>query len=725
MWHKFGRSEYYALGSADTVIDGTVAALKDGEGRKTWEEGDRYCKALGATMVSISDLNEMEFAISLTENNRHGFWLGMERIDDLFPEFPLKKGFESWLDGTLVGWANWAEGEPNSPRYGTKSGELVDTYVDKCAFQGINQGDPSLWNDASCEKRRRVICERPLADAFANDNCNGVRDPPGCDSYYDAQCHDIMGTPTQAYDMCAVKCSSCLTTTTTFVSTTTSFATTTTTQAPSTTTSVVTTTTSFATTTTSFQTTSSTIQTTTSTFRTTTTTAEATTSTTGTTTTGAPSTTTTEAPITDEPLDLGVCMQTPAKGWHSINNNPNKLFAPVVPGGEDMHCCYKYINKPRVSWDRAQAICEAVGDEYPLSGSFAGLASAYVPAINNHLTNVLYQNEAYTECDNLEASCRNKANGESTWLGGKTLNGSQVKWTNPFFAAYNDEDYGANSTTEEYHFDYAGGHEDDNGMFYLGEPSQLNMNNGRTGTSEDCLSQGGDRKRVKQFGISGWNDAKCNVRKGYFCEYCVRQGTTTTFEPTTTTSGKASTTTTVAPTSTTTQEPTTTTTMARTTTTTAAPTSTTTVELTSTTTYEPTTTTTAAPDCASISCAGECGIIWEKGDREYTEFCGWSKKYNACVPGGRTTEKEKFMGECGTTTTTAKPQLPAQNCASTYCSSTCGYGNGNNAANNCQLMVSGTCTESECGWSRKYDRCIEGGFTNSMEANSNLGPKCP
>jgi hypothetical protein len=721
MWHKFGRSEYYSLGESDVV-----STNGGSEGRKTWSESNEFCQALGGHTIHIGSENEMEFAITLMANNRHGFWLGMFRSDNLFPEFPEKKGFERWLDATRVDWSNWAEGEPNSPRYGTDSGALVDTYFDKCAFQGTNQGDPSLWNDASCEKKRRVICERPLSNSFGDDSCNGVRDPPECASYYGARCHNVNGLPTVDFDKCAVKCNSCLTTTTTVQTTTSSFQTTTTTQVPSTTTSVVTTTSSFVTTTSTFQTTTSTFQSTTSTFQTTTSTAEATTSTTGTTTTVAPSTTTTEAPITEARQYLGVCMQTPAKGWHSYNTDPNNLFAPVVPGGEEMHCCYKYINKPRLSWGNAQAQCEAVGTAFPFPGSFAGLATAYVPEINTKLTDIMLQNSAYDSCEptnsgvTKEMSCRDNANGETTWLGGKTENGSRVEWVNPFFAAFSDEDYGSNGT--EYHFDPTGP-TDDNGMFYDGEPSKLNMNNGRTGSEENCLSQGGDRKRVNEFGFAGWNDAKCGSNKGYFCEYCVRLTTTTTFEPTTTTTGKASTITTMMPTTTTTVAPTTTTTVP-TTTTSVDPTSTTTMEPTTTTTAAPTSTSTVEPDCAAIVCGGECGMVWQKGDPEYSEYCGWSKKYSACVHGGRTVDSEKFMGECGTTITTPKPQNAIQNCAASYCSRTCGNGNGSGAANKCSKMDGTTCAESECGWSRKYNRCIVGGFTNAMEANSDLGPIC-
>jgi len=391
-----------------------------------------------------------------------------------------------------------------------------------------------------------------------------------------------------------------------------------------------------------------------------------------------------------------------------------------------MHCCYKYINKPRLSFGDAQAQCERVADTYPNRGAFSGLATAYMPEINDKLATVFLQHKSFDNCNNDEIACRNNANGQTTWLGGKATDGSKVTWTNPFFAAYNDEDYGINGThpSTGVPYKFASDHSVNNGMFYDGEPSGLNMQKGNQGTDEDCLAQGGYRKRVNEFGFAGWNDAKCTSKKGYFCEYCIRQATTTTWAPTTTTTWAPTTTTTAEPTTTTTAEQTTTTTAKQTTTTTFA-TTTTSAEPTTTTTAEPTTTTTAEPDCSIFLCGADCGYVWSRGMPEYTDLCGWSKKYNACVENGRTTESEVNMGQCGTTSTTMKPASSEEKCGMSYCSNTCGYGQGNGDANNCMKMDgAGACIEDECGWSRKHDRCIVGGYTNDMEASSQLGPKC-
>jgi hypothetical protein len=426
-------------------------------------------------------------------------------------------------------------------------------------------------------------------------------------------------------------------------------------------------------------------------------------------------------------------MQQPLRrGWYSPNDPANAdfvdYFEPLSHGGDRMHCCYKFFSKPRLSWNDAQATCEAIGAQEAVRGYSAGLANAYTQEINTFISETILKRPEYNGCGNDDQSCRTRSNGDTTWLGGTTKNGTRVEWTNPYFAAWSGNDYG-NTTTNH----FATWHTDDAGMFYEGEPSEDTF---RKPTNEDCLSQGGAHARVNQFGAAGWNDAKCKNKKSYMCEFCVRESTTTTAEPiTTTTTAAKTTTTTEAQTTTTTEAPTTTTTEAPTTTTTEAPTTTTTEAPTTTTTEAPTTST-VEPDCGSIACAADCGVVWKRGDPPYDEYCGWSQKQGGCYhqpdptkKPARTTYAERNMGDCGITQTTEKPMSVEEKCGTSYCSTTCGFGQDSHGdpaimANDCAKFVGGTCVESECGWSKKYRRCIEGARTSAVEVAANLGPKC-
>merc|ERR1712166_309139 len=192
------------------------------------------------------------------------------------------------------------------------------------------------------------------------------------------------------------------------------------------------------------------------------------------------------------------------------------------------------------------------------------------------------------------------------WIGANVFYANaSVSWINPYFEGYNGN-YGSGNHNGEFNVtnedkdnqgpDFGAGYTPSgtvakipktanffptNGMFYRGEPSGKDMNFGNRGNSEECVMLGGDKFRVKNNGGNFWNDGKCGVKRSYFCEFCFRQATTTSAEPTSSTT-QITTTTTEAATSTTTLAPTTSTTDAPTTTTTEI--SSTTTDVSSTTT---------------------------------------------------------------------------------------------------------------------------------------------
>lgn len=764
MWHKFGDKEYFV------VEDYNREYKNKGNSKMDYAEAENFCRTElepvdlndnPITMLSIHSEAERDFVVSLQVNNRHGVWLGIERSHDKWNKGTKKQqGFLQYNDNTTFDFFSWANGEPNSPRYGTNCGkkkgqhscDLVDQYIDSCVFMGINKGNPGVFNDAPCTKKRRVVCQRKIQTPFELSTCNGLEDPKEC-SYYGALCFPTDTNAQPWFETCPVKCNTCDQTTTTFLTTTTTKITSTSTFVTSSST-VETTSTSVVTTTTSLVTTTSSLVTTTTSLVTTTTSLATSTSTqfesSTTSTTAEPTTSTTAVPTT---VDQGVCSS--KRGWENQWTDP----------ATGTTCCYKYNSKPRLHWADAEAACNAIGDEYdhiPLSSGH--LATPWNPEINDLLRFVRDQKDG-------------KSNAETAWIGGNIYpntdpdnTDANVQWVNDIFAEYNGN-YGRGAHTngstnallngsycndiddknENYQFDAANSFQypngdnraqlncndayrqqmrtlllsvrEQNGMFYNGEPSGKNMNSGKRGVAEECLMMGGSKKTLKEVGDNYWNDGKCATKRSYFCEYCFQPVTTTTVEPDTTTTITTSTTTVEPTTITTTTSITSTTTTSVTTTTTSTitTTTTTTLENTTTTSAEPTTSTSAEPDCSVFGCASDCGDVYIKGDKTWESACGWSKKLSACILGGRTTKKELGMGDCTVNQTTVEPVKTTpifQKCDDIYCSMQC--------QGNCvKYGLDSICLEYECGWSRKHDRCmVAPAKTNEYELTTPLGPKC-
>jgi len=768
MWHKQPTTEF-------EYYYHTMA-------RMTFLDAVGFCDQHGAAVVSITSEAESAFVLSLQENNRHGFWLGLERSNDftvgriMSAKSGHRDGFPStWMDGQPLSFKPWAKGEPNSRRDHRKKDA---PWEEQCVFQGINKGHPGIWNDAKCGIMKRVVCKRANTVAA---KCAGKRDA-------DTRCHHYYGVPGVASrsgehddctqevvaegstenrqtllnmkytELCPRRCMCATTTTTPAPSTTTTEPWTTSTTAVPTSTSTAaptSTTTEAPTTTTSGQRTTSTSgQRTTSTSgqRTTTTTAEPTSTTTGQTT----STTTEEATTTQ--YDHGAC---DTASWQSLSSGTRLDDASY--GG--IHCCYKY-HTSKLPWRKAEATCARYVDRFPVDPNFM-VASHLATVTSRDVTRLLKrmrfckgQEGKFNQCQDISGNGQFNTP-DSTWIGGQLADRSckynsdtwkcdAVKWVNELYSWYNYKDQfpGRDAWYEDENMD-------------IHEPS-LWAPGGRK--IEDCIALGSSSKAVvEKNGASRWNDAQCSVRKGYFCEYCLAVRSTTTGPATTTTTAAPTTTTTTAPTTTTTPAPsTTTTTAAPTTTTTTAPTTTTTpAPSTTTTTAAPTTTTTREPQCEDNTCAKLCGEPYFKSTQNTWESkCGWSKTKGICVEGGRTTASELHMGDCGsqspqasgistTRTTTTKTQYipPSIRCEMISCPSDCGIQYGKINEVDGQVPVKPSTKDErykgqpeeyaaalaayqkdkqklmakvvhECGWSSIDNRCKLGGMTKFSKENN-------
>jgi len=362
--------------------------------------------------------------------------------------------------------------------------------------------------------------------------------------------------------------------------------------------------------------------------------------------------------------------------------------------GQQSFCCYRYVSKPRKSFNGAEAQCQVYGRNSGLANAQGHLASVRSERVNKILVELRRATiKRKRGMDAKSTGWDQVGKTESSWIGGKVerpYNDSKVAWNRDAPA---DTPTWMHRDTGEYE------------NWYGNSPSEYDRRSGR----KECVSLGLDQKHAEAGHDEGkWSNSKCGLKKGYFCQICVEATTTTTTEaPSTTTTLAPSTTTTTAPTTTSTIVPTTTTTVAPSTTTTEAKTTTTTA----TTAGPTTTTTTAAPSCAELyPCASDCG--WPLLPFPEQSACGWSTKHGRCVEGGKTSAREAAarLGECaGTTTLPATTMLPERYCKSIQCS------------DNCNGLAPGS--SQNCGWSTKHRYCKLGGHTH--ETKEKKKGNCP
>lgn len=334
---EFNSAVRIRYGWADWVVRKDKAYFHDqGMGRLNYEEAVEFCGQMAATNVSLPSVHsaeQMSFLVQLSENNRHGFWLGCSRSDDTVRTKSPNYGF-AWTDGSDFDYESWDQDEPSSSR----ASNLM--WNEACAISSKNNQNPTLWADSSCYIRRRVIC---VTD-YIEPTCNGVAEPRGCVRYMrgldvlknsvnytrdgelitdicDAVPFNLPRTTVGAH--CSLSCDTCVVPTTTSAAITTGPTTTSTVTTGTTTTAELTTV--APTTTTAAPVTTTTSEAPTTSTEGPTTTTEARTTTTGgpTTTTLAPSTT--EGPSTQHPTtsteapyrpDYGVCG---TKGWRTMS----------------------------------------------------------------------------------------------------------------------------------------------------------------------------------------------------------------------------------------------------------------------------------------------------------------------------------------------------------------------------------------------------------------------
>jgi cysteine-rich repeat protein len=117
-------------------------------GNWTWAQADSDCKTRGGWLASISsaaDNSAVHSACQATSGGigpDTGCWIG------------LQAPYLAWVDGSVVGYANWAPQQPSG------NGTCVWLYL-KSVF-----GPPAAWDDEKCTHQASYVCKLTEEDNF-------------------------------------------------------------------------------------------------------------------------------------------------------------------------------------------------------------------------------------------------------------------------------------------------------------------------------------------------------------------------------------------------------------------------------------------------------------------------------------------------------------------------------------------------------------------------------
>uniref|UniRef100_A0A669B8V2 Mannose receptor, C type 1b n=1 Tax=Oreochromis niloticus TaxID=8128 RepID=A0A669B8V2_ORENI len=108
--------------------------------QKYWQEASTSCVAHGGMLPSIEDSSEQKFLeinLRTFQDSYTSFWIGL-----------FKKQYKEewlWLDRTVMGYTNWAEGQPDNMSFGSRTGEISTS--------------DGTWKDMEMWVRRPYICK--------------------------------------------------------------------------------------------------------------------------------------------------------------------------------------------------------------------------------------------------------------------------------------------------------------------------------------------------------------------------------------------------------------------------------------------------------------------------------------------------------------------------------------------------------------------------------------
>lgn len=103
--------------------------------KKTWQEANDFCQALGGNLISIHSSSDLE---DVTLNRNEPSWIGLTYRG-------VREGFV-WSDGSPFAYEDWGYGEPNNHNDNEHCAEVTDYYGQH-------------WNDRHCDSYNNWICQ--------------------------------------------------------------------------------------------------------------------------------------------------------------------------------------------------------------------------------------------------------------------------------------------------------------------------------------------------------------------------------------------------------------------------------------------------------------------------------------------------------------------------------------------------------------------------------------
>ncbi|XP_040913951.1 CD209 antigen-like protein E isoform X2 [Toxotes jaculatrix] len=111
----------------------------------SWDKGREDCRHRGADLVVIDSPEEQTFLSRLTTEDT---WIGLTDKQ--------KEGTWIWVDGTTLSVRYWQTPQPDNGDGHAHLGE------EDCVHFVQGADDLNNWNDLSCERKIRWICEKTL-----------------------------------------------------------------------------------------------------------------------------------------------------------------------------------------------------------------------------------------------------------------------------------------------------------------------------------------------------------------------------------------------------------------------------------------------------------------------------------------------------------------------------------------------------------------------------------
>ena len=118
-------------------------------GRLELDPARAFCQSFGTDLTIIGDQLENDFVYSLVPLHNETIRIGLADPEcNEPPGTPCE--FATWIDGSMVTFAPWKNGEPNNSIPGEKCVEL----------DARDQSPPvGEWNDVACGNPQLIVCE--------------------------------------------------------------------------------------------------------------------------------------------------------------------------------------------------------------------------------------------------------------------------------------------------------------------------------------------------------------------------------------------------------------------------------------------------------------------------------------------------------------------------------------------------------------------------------------